>query len=293
MDPKNLKDTIYEREGNIARIILNRPDILNALNMIGKGDETDEFYQCLDAAAEDDDVKVVIMKGRGRAFTVGHDLTKVGFLYGFGTSSKERRPSQRIRLNMDRDADVNGILRIFLHPKVTICQCHGYCYGGGTYFPLHSDLAIAAEDAQFGCPEQRLGFSGCGVPGITHMIFTIGLKRTLDLILTGRSVSGKEAAEIGLVNKAVPIDKLEEEVEKLAQAICLLPRDGIAIGKATRHLIYDRLGLTGDYIPAYISHTFFTNLRWEPDEYNFFKERRDKGAKAGFHGRDERFQGLV
>jgi enoyl-CoA hydratase len=51
--------------------------------------------------------------------------------------------------------------------------------------------------------------------------------------------------------------------------------------------------MTGDFIQAYISHTMFTNLRWEPDEYNFFKERRDKGAKAGFHGRDERYGGLV
>lgn len=293
MDPKSLKDTIYEKEGNIARIILNRPDILNALNMIGKGEETDEFYQCLDDAADDDDIKVVIMKGRGRAFTVGHDLTKVGFLYGFGTKSDERRPSQRIRLTLDKQAVMVGIQKIFLHPKITICQCHGYCYGGGTYFPLVSDLAVAAEDAQFGCPEQRLGFSGSGVAGITHMILHIGMKRTLDMLLTGRPISGKEAEEWGLVNKAVPIDKLEEETEKLAQAMCLLPRDGIAIGKATRHLIYDRLGLTSDWAPAYISHTLFTNLRWEPDEYNFFKERREKGAKTGFHERDKRFQGLV
>jgi len=293
VDPKNLKDTIYEREGNIARVILNRPDILNALNVIGKGSETDEFFQCLDAAAEDDDVKVVIMKGRGRAFTVGHDLTKVGFLYGFGTSATDRKPSQRIRLNMDRDAGMNVLNKVMLHPKITISQCHGYCYGTGMTFPIVSDLAVAADDAKMGFPEQRLGFSGCGVPGITHMILTVGLKRTLDLILTGRSISGKEAAEMGLVNKSVPIDKLEEEVEKLAQAVCLLPRDGIAIGKATRHLIYDRLGMISDFIPAYISHTLFTNLRWEDDEYNFFKERREKGAKEGFHGRDDRFKGLV
>ena len=80
---------------------------------------------------------------------------------------------------------------------------------------------------------------------------------------------------------------------KLAKAMTLLPRDGFAIGKATRHLIYDRLGLLSDFIPAYISHTLFTNLRWEPDEYNFFKERREKGAREAFHKRDERYSGLV
>ena len=144
-----------------------------------------------------------------------------------------------------------------------------------------------------GLTEQRLGFSGSGVLGITHLIYHVGMKRALELLLTGKIITGKEAAEIGLVNRAVPADQLDEETRKLAKAMTLLPRDGIAIGKATRHLIYNRLGLTDDFTPSYISHTFFTNLRWEPDEYNFFKERKNKGAKAGFHGRDERFQGLV
>ncbi|MFC1925543.1 enoyl-CoA hydratase/isomerase family protein [Chloroflexota bacterium] len=286
------KHTIYEKEGNIARIIFNRPDKMNALDFIGRGEEVIEFYSALNEAAEDDDVKVVIIKGRGRAFNIGHDVTKSGFVYGFGTSKEEKRPSQRIKLMKDKQAN-DDMMKLFLHPKITICQCHGYCYGAGVYFPLISDLAIAADDAKFACIEQRMGFAGSGVFGITHIILTIGLKRALDLLLTGRTISGAEAAGIGMVNKAVPLDKLEEEVEKLAKTITLLPRDGIAIGKATRHIIYDRLGLVSDLIPAYISHTFFTNLRWEPDEYNFFKERRNKGAKAGFHGRDERFKGLV
>ncbi|MFC1925182.1 enoyl-CoA hydratase/isomerase family protein [Chloroflexota bacterium] len=292
MDVKNLKYTLYEREGSIARIIFNNPDKLNAINLIGDSEESQEFYFCLEETARDDDVKVVIISGKGRAFNVGHDLTKVGFVYGFGTGKDDKRPSQRIRLDMDRKAN-ERVQGLFLHPKITICQCHGYCYGVGVFFPIVTDLAIASEDAQFGCPEQRLGFSGSGVPGISHLILTIGLKRTLDLILTGRTISGKEAARIGLVNKAVPIEDLHDEVDKMAKAISLLPRDGIAIGKATRHLIYNRLGLTDDFTPGYISHTLFTNLRWEADEYNFFKERRDKGAKAGFHGRDERFKGLV
>jgi enoyl-CoA hydratase len=73
--------------------------------------------------------------------------------------------------------------------------------------------------------------------------------------------------------------------------MCLLPRDGIAIGKATRRLIFEGWGLTNSLQD--ITHTMFTNLRWEADEYNFFKERRDKGVKEGFKGRDERFKGKV
>ena len=102
MDSKNLKYTIYEKDGNIARVTLNKPDKLNALNMLGETEETTEMYTCLKEAADDDDVKVVIFKGKGRAFSVGHDLTKVGFVYGFGTKKDDRKPSQRIRLDMDR-----------------------------------------------------------------------------------------------------------------------------------------------------------------------------------------------
>lgn len=292
MDLTALKYMLYEKEGNIARVILNRPDKLNAMNLIGESDEADEFFSLIDEAAGDDDIKIVIIKGKGKAFNVGHDLNKSGFVYGFGTEKEEKRPSQRIRLHMDKTAN-DRLQNMFLHPKITLCQLHGYCYGAGVYFPLITDLAIAAEDAKLGLPEHRLGLAGSGVAGITHMIFTIGLKRTLDLLLTGRTISGREAADIGLVNKAVPLECLEEEVEKLAKAISLLPRDGIAIGKANRHIIYDRIGLVSDFVPAYISHTLFTNLRWEDDEYNFFKERRDKGTKEGFKGRDKRFKGLV
>ena len=289
------KYVIYEKEGNIARITLNKPEMLNAMTFIGSKEATEdanELWAAYDEAAEDDDVKVVILKGAGRAFCVGHDLSKVGFVYGFGKQSGERRPSQRIRLNMDKRSNDNA-MKLLLHPKITIAQVHGYASGSGAViFMMASDMAITSEDAKIGFTEQRLGFAGSGTT-TALLIYHVGLKRALDLILTGRLISGEEAAKIGLATKAVPADKLEEEVEKVAKAMALLPRDGIAIGKATRHLIYDRLGLTGDFIQAYISHTMFTNLRWEPDEYNFFKERRDKGAKVGFHERDKRYTGLV
>ena len=288
------KDVILEKEGNIARVIMNKPDKMNTYSFFGGKDaDAMEIWNAFDEAAEDDDVKVIIFKGAGRCFTVGHDLSKVGKVYGMGTGQAgERRPSQRIRLKLDRNGYEVPMRSIFLNPKITIAQVHGHCIGGAIFFAIWCDLVVAAEDSQFGFSEQRLGFAGSGVT-MSHLVMTIGLKRTLDLLLTGRTFTGKEAAEMGLITKAVPPDKLEDEVEKLAKAMTLLPRDGIAIGKATRHLIYDRLGLTGDFTPAYISHTLFTNLRWEPDEYNFFKERRDKGTKTGFKVRDERYKGLT
>ena len=286
------KYIIYEKEGNIARITLNKPEKMNAFSFLG-GDDADEFHHAFADAAEDDDIKVVILKGSGKAFCVGHDLSKVGFVYGMGTGQPgERRPSQRIRLWTDKSGFHDKMMRLFLHPKITIAQVHGYAIAGGMGLALNCDLIVAAEDARIGFTEQRLGFAGSAA-GVISLVRSIGLKRTMDLLLTGRVIDGKEAARIGLVTKAVPADKLDEEVERLAKAMTLLPRDGIAIGKATRHLIYEQLGLLSDFVYIYYSHTFFTNLRWEPDEYNFFKERRDRGTKVGFKERDERYKGLV
>lgn len=289
---KELTNIIYEKEGNIATVTLNRPEKLNAIDAIGRDQMMQDFWGAFDEAAWDDDIKVVILKGTKRAFSVGHDLTRVGVVYGLVPG--ERRPSQRTRLMMDRRAlNDDMINHLFLHPKITIAQVEGYCIAGGTHLVSLCDLAITAEDATFGLTEQRLGFGGSGVGSINILIATIGLKRALDLFITGRTFDGKEAERMGLVNKAVPVEKLEEEVNKLAKAITLMPRDGIAIGKATRHLVYDSMGLLSGGPIGYYSHTLFTNLRWEPDEYNFFKERKDKGAKDGFHGRDDRYSGLV
>jgi enoyl-CoA hydratase len=288
------KTVIYQKDGNIARITFNRPEKLNSWDFPGQGGMFDEFHAALNEAEEDDDIKVVVIKGAGRCFSSGHDLTTVGYVYGMGTGKPgERRASQRIRLKVDRKWLEGGWGRLFYFPKITIAQVHGYCIGEGLGLALCCDIAIAADDAQIGHTEQRLGFAGSGVGTTAHLMLAVGIKRARELLLTGRMLSGQEAAEIGLVAKAVPADKLEEEVESYAKAMTLLPRDGIAIGKAFTHLVYDSLGLTNSFISGYIGHSMFTNLRWEDDEYNFFKERRNKGAKAGFHGRDARYAGLV
>lgn len=286
---KKFETVLYSKTGTIATVTLNNPASRNAWPFPGQGGLTDDYNSAMDIAEEDDDVKVVIIKAAGSAFTAGHDLTKVGFVYGMGTGKEgERRASQRIRLSVDTRF-THTSLRTFFFPKVTIGQVHGYCLGEGIIMVCCFDLAIAAENATFGHVDQRLGFSGSGIPTIPHLILTVGLKRAMDILLTGRKFDAREAERIGLVNKTVPNEKLEEEVQELAKTVGNLPRDGIAIGKAHRHLSYDALGLSDGFTQAYIMHTLFTNLRWEPDEYNFFKQRRDKGVREGYKHRDERY----
>jgi len=138
-----------------------------------------------------------------------------------------------------------------------------------------------------GFPGQRIGFAGGGEHTFGHLMMTVGMRRALDLYISGRQINGVEAERIGLAGKSVPADQLDAEVKKLAKELCLMPRDGIRIGKACRELFYDRMGLTDSFTYGYITHTLFTNVKHEPGEFNFFRERREKGAKAAFHEKDE------
>jgi len=282
------KYIIYEKEGEVARIIFNRPDKLNVFDFPGDKGICYECIQALNEAAEDDDLKAVILKGTGRAFCAGHDLERVYKIYEEQDEEPgKRRPSQRARLSVDRDW-LNLYMNLLLHPKVTIAQVHGYCIGEGMLILEHCDIGIVAEDAHLSHAEQRLGFSGSGEPQIA-LFQTVGYKKARWMLLLGDAMNGIEAARIGLASKAVPADKLEETTEEIAKKICLLPKDGIAIGKVSNHLICDILGLTQGWCQGYLTHTLFTNLRYEPGEWTFLKDRKDQGAKTAFHERDERY----
>jgi enoyl-CoA hydratase len=283
----------YEKEdfdeGSVATITLKKPETLNAMDV----ELTMEIESALTEAEEDDDVKVVILQGVGPAFSVGYDLGRVYYVYGGGTGKvedKTRRPSQRARLKYDRWR-CNTLRRVFLFPKVTIAKIHGYCIGGGLYVSLCCDLSIAAEDAKIGHAEQRLVFAGA-MYVLPIEVNLIGHQKARELLLTGRLLDGKEAERIGLINRAVPADKLDEETRKLAQGITLLPRDGLCIGKAAAQLAYDSLGLTSSFEHGHITHSMSTNVRFEEDEFNFIKARRDLGTREAIKARDKRYKGL-
>jgi enoyl-CoA hydratase len=285
---------IYEKEdfeeGSMVTLTMNKPETLNALNI----EFSREIDEALTKVEEDDDVKVVVFKGSGKSFSSGYDLGRVYFVYGGGTGKvedKTRRPSQRSRLAYDRWRS-ESLRRIFLLNKITIAQVHGYCIGGGLYMSLCCDMTIAAEDAKIGHSEQRLGFSGA-MYVFPIEVALIGQKRARELLLTGKLIDGKEAERIGLVNQVVAPDQLEAETRKLARSMTLLPRDGIAIGKATARLAYDSMGLSSAFGQGYIGHTLFTNIRYEQDEFNFIKRRRDVGMREAIKERDARYKDLI
>ena len=288
------KYAIYEKDGSIAKITLNRPDKLNDFGLPRDPMEWEgkqlwqDFHAALNEAEDDDEIKVVIIKGAGRAFSAGFDISRVYHIYeDFDEEPAKRRPSQRARLQVDRNF-AGGNQRILLFPKVTIAQVHGFCIGEGATIAENCDITIVADDAHISHAEQRLGFAGSGENLVT-LFQMLGYKKARAMVLLGEAIDGKEAERIGWATKSVPSDKLEEEVNRVANQVALLPRDGIAIGKASNHWILDILGITQGWIHCYLTHTLFTNLRFEQGEYSFIRERKHTGAKASFHKRDDRY----
>jgi len=198
----NFETLIYEKRDNIAYVTLNRPQVLNVYNIQMR----DELYQVLGAMKDDSEVMVAIFKGAGeKAFCAGADLSD------FLTAPS---PTIARQVRWDRD-----IWELFLSlPQPLIAALHGYILGSGIEMALCCDIRIASEDAQFGLPEVGLGIIPAA--GATQTLpRTVGRVKALEMILTGRRISAKEALDMGLVNQVVPKGELLPTVEDMARKI--------------------------------------------------------------------------
>jgi enoyl-CoA hydratase len=244
--------------------------------------------QCYDRAEADDDVRVVILQGAGDDFSTGHDLAEVGHEYGettFDDKGRPRKPSQRARLLHDKRY-LERFERVFKFLKPTLSLVKGYCLGGGLYLAEGSDLVIAADTAKMGHPEQKLGLSGAAYFAAWEMM-TMGPRKARELLLMADVWDAQTCLANGLVNKVVPIASLSDAGEEWAERIVRLPRDGIVMGKAATSLAMDALGITSQFSYGHVLHALATNVRYEADEFNFMKQRRDKGVRASNHDREE------
>ena len=194
-----------EKRGPVAEICLNRPDKLNALNAA----MLEELGTALDEAEQDDEVRVIILCGNGRAFSSGFDLN-------MGRPGAGVSESDFIRQELKRDFDL--IMRFWDCPKPTIAAVHGYCLGSSMEISAVCDITIAADDCRFGAPEVRFG------SGIVCMIlpWVIGLKNANEILLEGStSIDAGRAQAIGLINRVVPAATLMEEARSLAGELSL------------------------------------------------------------------------
>jgi len=291
MSDSEYKNIIYEKDKevpNILYITLNRPDKNNAVS-IGSDQMTGELKDAMNRANHDDEVKVVIFRGAGKNFSAGFDLSMVYRVYGGGPGVK---PSQRGRLQMDQD-QIYGFPRAIMDcNKVTISQVHGWCIEAGLYFVKSCDLAITADNAKISQRGQRLAFGG--LPILPLELFMGHTKKMTEFILTGRTVSGEEAVDIGMFNKAVPADELEDEVYNLAKAISVLPRDAIVMGKVSRRHTLSALGMDR-LSEVIVYHTLSTGIKYTDDEKDlmFIKDRETMGHKEAFHKLHDKYESAL
>ncbi len=274
-----------DRATKIATVTLSNPGKRNASPFWGE----EQLLEAIDDWEGNDDVKVVIIKGEGDHFCGGHDLE--GYFEGFGTRSKTNAKGlpNRHQLMLQRGLR-NVWKRLFFSLKPTIAQIAGQCIELGNQLQACCDISIAAEDAHIG----NLGQVG-GISGITLIrlyAHLIGYKRTREMMISGRTWSGREASLIGLVNRAVPKEQLEDEAMNEARRIALLPIDGIVTGKAYTHLVWEAMGMGQAFTELYFGHTLGLKLRFEENDFAFFKEVRSKGASAAVAKRRELYEPL-
>ncbi len=280
---------LYEKDKEvpqIAYVTLNRPEKANAMS-IGKGKMSQEIKDVMNMVTEDDEVKVAILRGAGKHFCSGEDLEDVYRVYG---GSPTFRPYQGKRLVVD-DTQLYGQWKaVFNCDKIVIAQVQGWCLAAGMCLIEGCDIAIAANDAKFGHKGQRLAFGGVAMN--PYELLLTNLKRSRELLITGRTFDAKEADEIGLINKAVPPEDLESEVYNLAKAICVIPYDAIVMGKmATRHHLNQAKLLNMDI--GVVFHTLATNIRYKDSEKElmFIKGRETTGtAREAFHRHHSLFE---
>lgn len=200
----------YEKDGPVARISLDRPAVLNAYSVQMR----DDFSEALRAVAVDPDVRSVLISGEGRAFCVGADLTE------FGTA-----PSLVVARQVRWQRDVWGQLLDL--DKPVVAAVHGFCIGSGLEIALLCDLRIAAEDTVFAMPEARLGMIPAA-GGTQTLPRYAGPSVAMDLLLTGRRFSAREAVSMGLVTRLAPADRLLPDAWAVAQALAEGPPGVVA-----------------------------------------------------------------
>jgi enoyl-CoA hydratase/3-hydroxyacyl-CoA dehydrogenase len=190
---------IIRREKPIAWIILNRPERLNALNY----KMMEELGRALDELEDDPDIRVIVIKGSGKAFCAGADVKELSELTPVAASIKRSRKAQELRL------------KIQFYTKPVIAAIHGYALGGGLELALAADFRIASEDALLGQPEINLGFIP-GAGATQRLARIVGPAIAREIIMTGDFIPAVEAYRIGLVNKVVKPENLDEEARNLA-----------------------------------------------------------------------------
>jgi enoyl-CoA hydratase len=271
---------LYDADGAIATITLNRPQRLNTI----VPPMPDEVEAAVAEATRDSEVKVIILRGAGRAFCAGYDFGG-GFQHWGDAMMTDGRwdPGKDFAMaTAPQLAPTQKLLSVWRTPKPVIAQVHGWCVGGGSDFALSADLVIASEDAVMGTPYSRMW--GAYLSGM--WILRLGLARAKYHALTGRPLNGRQAAEIQLINEAVPFAQLEQRVRELATELTAIPSSQLAAMKLCVNHHYENNGLHATQTLGPILDGLMRNT---PEALDFIDTAEREGVGAVVARRDGPF----
>jgi enoyl-CoA hydratase len=259
---------LYERDGAVATFTLSRPERLNAI----VPELIDDLEAALDRAEADDAIRVVRLRGAGRAFCAGYDI-------GWGAESMQEAeaggPWDPIADQRMMSRYVRAYMRLWRSPRPVIAQVHGFCVGGGSDLALCSDLIVIAEDARLGYPPARVW----GSPTTAMWIYRLGAERAKRLLLTGDALDGRRAVEWGLASECAPEAELDAAAAALAARVAQLPANQAQMMKLLVNQAYDQMGLP---VTQLIGTLFDGAARHTPEGVEFTRAAIDdvRGAVA-------------
>ena len=261
----------YDVADGVATITFDRPDKLNALTFA----MCDSFVARLDEARDDPSVRVVVLKGNGRAFTAGVDVDDRPEL---------QDPSAHTR--HDDMAEISRAADRWMHlwtlPKPVVVKAHGYCVGWGLEIALHADLVLASHDCSFFFPSVR---NGSGLPDSITAIYHLGIPWAKRLLLTGDAIDGRTAARIGLVVESFPESELDDAVDSLARRMAALPPELLAQSKG---VINQSIELMGRAQLQSFAVEANATARQNPGVAEWSRILREKGREEAIKWRDDR-----
>jgi enoyl-CoA hydratase/carnithine racemase len=263
---------LSEDLGPVRRLTLHRPASLNALN----AELMEALEAAFDAAAGDDDVRVVVLRGAGRAFCAGYDLNQ----------DAEEGTKDAAEWHWELDRDTRRLLRILELPKPVIASVRSYCLAGGTDLMLACDLAVASDDAVFGYVDIRFG------SGVVSMFlpWVVGVRAAKELILTGEDrIPAAEALRIGLVNRVVPRDELDDATMALADEIARNEPFVVRTMKASINRVWQLAGLRAA-LDANTELDVMIETANLPARDEFRRITQEEGLKAAIAWRDSRYR---
>lgn len=235
----------------IGRIVLNRPERLNAIN----GQLVADLRTAIAAHNDDASVRVIVLSGAGRAFCAGYDLD-------WGTKAEDSVQRAMggqwdpVRDYVGMSRNVRSYMQLWESPKPVLAQVHGWCVGGGTDLALCSDLIFMAEDARIGYPPARVW----GEPTTMMWVYRLGMEHAKRLVLTGESLTGEDAVRVGLATLAVPAERLAGEVTAFARRLATIPLNQLVMSKLLVNQAYENMGLRttqilGTFMDGIARHT--------------------------------------